>query len=691
MLGNPLLCVSFIIPFDRVTASDVEPGIRELIRKSQAHIDAIAADDSPRTFENTMLALEKATENLDYAMAVVRHLESVNTSPELRAAWNAVEPEASEFYSRIPLNEGLWNKLKAYAETQDAKTLHGAKLRVLSKTLDSFRTHGADLDPEGKKRLAEIDVELTKLTTKFSENVLDSTNAWDLVITDESKLAGLPPSAREAARQNAASKGLEGWRFTLQAPSYIPVMTYLDDRDIRQNIWHAFATRATEGERDNRPLILRILELREEKAKLLGFADFADFVLHDRMAHRGERAMSFVEELRGKTEKFFAAENAALEGFAGRKLEPWDTSYYAEKQRRALYDFDEEELRPYFPAERVVDGMFDIVQRLYGIRVTRRENVPVWHPDVRYYEVRDRDDVLLGAFYADWYPRETKRDGAWMEGFITGIDVPGRDASGNAVPGRDASGNAAPGHFEPHSGCICGNLTPPLGDKPALLTHREVETIFHEFGHLLHHVLSRVEVRSLAGTAVAWDFVELPSQIMENWCWEREALDLFARHYQTGETIPEELFRKMVRARTYRAANAQMRQLGFGFVDLKLHREYRPERDGDVIDYARNLLQQFTPAPLPRDYAMIAGFTHLFASPVAYAAGYYSYKWAEVLDADAFTRFRDEGIFSPAVGGAFRENILARGDSEDPAELYRRFMGRDPDPEALLVRSGLIS
>jgi oligopeptidase A len=691
MPENPLLSVSFIIPFDRVAASDVEPGIRELIRKSQAQIEAIAADDSPRTFENTMLALEKATENLDYAMAVVRHLESVATSPELRAAWNAVEPEASELYSRIPLNAGLWNKLKAYAETADAKALHGAKLRFLSKTLDSFRTHGADLDPEGKKRLAEIDVELTKLTTRFSENVLDSTNAWDLVITDESKLTGLPPSAMAAARQSAASKGLEGWRFTLQAPSYIPVMTYLDDREIRETMWRRFAARATEGERDNRPLILRILELRDEKAKLLGFPDFADFVLHDRMAHRGERAMSFVEDLRAKTERFFAAENAALESFAGRKLEPWDTSYYAEKQRRALYDFDEEQLRPYFPAERVVEGMFDIVQKLYGIRVARRENVPVWHPDVRYYEVRDRDDVLLGAFYADWYPRETKRDGAWMEGFITGIDVPGRDASGHAVPGRDASGNAAPGRFEPHSGCVCGNLTPPLGDKPALLTHREVETIFHEFGHLLHHVLSRVEVRSLAGTAVAWDFVELPSQIMENWCWEREALDLFARHYQTGEPIPEDLFRKMVRARTYRAANAQMRQLGFGFVDLKLHREYRPERDGDVIRYARNILQQFTPAPLPADYAMIAGFTHLFASPVAYAAGYYSYKWAEVLDADAFTRFRDEGIFSPAVGGAFRDNILATGDSEDPAELYRRFMGRDPDPEALLVRSGLIS
>ncbi len=393
------------------------------------------------------------------------------------------------------------------------------------------------------------------------------------------------------------------------------------------------------------------------------------------MAHKGARAMKFIEELKVKTDPFFAKENSTLEAFAGQKMEPWDIGYWAEKQRRALYDFDEEELRPYFPAERVVEGMFAIVERLYGIKVMRQTGVPVWHPDVRYYEVHDRDGMLLGAFYADWYPRESKRDGAWMEAFITGGFISGKDAR----------------HFEPHLGCICGNLTPPIGDKPALLTHREVETIFHEFGHLLHHVLSRVEVRSLSGTSVAWDFVELPSQIMENWCWEREALDLFARHYQTDEAIPEDLFQKMVRARTYRGANAQMRQLGFGFVDLKLHREYDPARDGDVVTYARDVLQPFAAAKFPENYAMIAGFTHLFSSPVGYGAGYYSYKWAEVLDADAFTRFRDEGIFSPEAGAAFREHILSKGDSEDPAELYRKFMGRDPDPDALLLRSGLVA
>ena len=672
MPENPLLSIEFHIPFDRVKAEHVEPGIRELINRAQRHIDNIVEDSAPRSFQNTMLALEKSTDNLDYALGVVRHLESVATTPELRAAWNAVEPEASAFYSQIPLNAGLWQQLQRYSVTGDARALQGTRQRFLKKTIDSFRRHGAELDATGKKRLAEIDVELTKVTTKFSENVLDSTNAFELIVTDEAQLAGLPPSAVDAARHSAEQKKLDGWRFTLQAPSYIAVMTYLDDRAIREKMYRAFATRATEPERDNRPLLSRILELRREKAQLLGFADFADFVLEDRMAHKGERAMKFLEELKTKTDPFFAKENSTLEAFAGRKLEPWDVGYWAEKQRKALYDFDEEQLRPYFPAERVVEGMFAIVERLYGIQVKRRTGVPVWHPDVRYYEVHDRDGVMLGAFYADWYPRESKRDGAWMEAFITGSFIGGNQ-------------------FEPHEGCICGNLTPPIGDKPALLTHREVETIFHEFGHLLHHVLSRVEVRSLSGTSVAWDFVELPSQIMENWCWERDALDLFARHYQTGEAIPEDLFQKMVRARTYRGANAQMRQLGFGFVDLKLHREYDPAKDGDLLAYAREILQQFSAARFPDNYAMVAAFTHLFASPVAYGAGYYSYKWAEVLDADAFTRFRDEGIFSPEAGAAFREHILSKGDSEDPADLYRRFMGRDPNPDALLERSGLVA
>ncbi len=673
---NPLLRMEFRIPFDRIRAEHVEPAMAELLRDARAKLAQLAADGVPRTYDNTMRALDGFTEPLDWAMAVVRHLESVATYPELRAAFNAVQGDVSAFYTGIPLDAGLWTGLKSFAATGEAASLRGERRRYLDKTIDTFRRHGADLDAAGKKRLEEIDVELTKVTTKFGENVLDSTNAFELVLTDETELAGLPPSAVDNARQSALRKEREGWRFTLHAPDYLALMTYLDRADIRRQVYEAFAVRATEAARDNRPLVVRILELRRQKAALLGYANFADLVLDDRMAHNGEHALAFLEDLKAKTVRRFQEENRellefrrSLEGPDAPELAPWDVGYYAEKQRAALYDFDEEALRPYFPTERVVAGLFDLVGRLYGIRVEEQAGVPTWDPQVKYYAVRDENDDALGGFYADWYPRENKRGGAWMDSLITG--------------------GPHPDGFHPHLGLICGNLTPPIGDRPALLTHREVETIFHEFGHLLHHLLSRCETRSLAGTSVAWDFVELPSQIMENWCWERAALDLFARHWQTGDPIPEDLFAKMKRARTFRAANGQMRQLGFGFIDLSLHIRYQAGRDVDPVDYTRAILQEFSPAPLPPYHAMIAAFTHLFAGPVGYGAGYYSYKWAEVLDADAFTRFQAEGVFSRTVGDAFRREILSRGDSDDPAELYRRFMGRDPDPSALLVRSGL--
>jgi len=676
-LANPLLEIQFRVPFDRIRAAHVQPAMDELLRQARERLAALAAEGTARTWDNTMAALDELTEPLDWAMSVVRHLEAVATYPELRAAHNAVEPEVSAFYTSIPLNTGLWKNIQAYAATGEARLLTGTRRRFLDKTVETFRRHGADLDASGKARLEALDVELAVATTKFSENVLDATNAWELVVTDEARLAGLPPSAVAMARESAARKGVAGWRFTLQAPSYAAVMTYLDDRAIRHEVYHAYSVRATTGKHDNRPLILRILELRKQKAELLGYRDFADLELEDRMAHSGERAQAFVADLRGKTEAHFQRENReltefrrSLEGPDAPGLEPWEIGYYAEKMRQARYDFDEEELRPYFPLERVAAGMFELVGRLYGIEVAEESGVPAWDPRVKYYAVRDRDGAFLGGFYADWFPRENKRGGAWMDALITG--------------------GPAPDGFRPHLGLICGNLTPPVGEEPAVLTHREVETIFHEFGHLLHHLLSRVEVRTLGGANVAWDFVELPSQIMENWCWEREALDLFARHWQTGAPIPEDLFAKMKRARTFRSANAQMRQLGFAWLDLALHREYRPERDGDPVEYSRRLLQEFSPARLPEDHAMLAAFTHLFGSPVGYGAGYYSYKWAEVLDADAFSRFRLGGIFSPEVGSEFREKILARGDSADPAELYRGFMGRDPDPNALLERSGLL-
>jgi len=669
---NPLLVERLPIPFDAVKAEHVQPAVAILLEEMRKRMDALGRPELPRTYEAVLLGLDHMSEPLDYAMSIVRHLEAVVTTPELRAAYNAVQEPVSAFYSSIALDANLWAAVKAVNASEEARLLKGVDSRYLQKTVSGFRRAGADLDAPGKKRLQELDVALTKATTKFSENVLDATNAFELLITDERKLAGLPDVARSAARESARSKGQEGWRLTLQAPSYIAAMTYLDDRDIRRHLWEASNSRGSTGKYDNRALVGEILYLRRCKAELLGYSDFSDLVLEERMAQNGRRAQEFVADLRQKTLPFFDRENRSLREFAKglgyEELHPWDVSYVAEKQRLLLYDFDEEALRPYFELERVVAGMFEIFSRVLGIRVIEEPGVPGWDPAVKYYRVEDTPTgKFLGGFYTDWFPRENKRGGAWMDAFVTGN----------------------PDVCRPHFGSICGNLTPPVEGKPSLLTHREVETVFHEFGHLLHHTVSRVPVRTLAGTNVPWDFVELPSQIMENWCMERKALDLFARHYQTGEAIPGELFEKMRRARTFRAANAQMRQLGFAMVDLQLHREYDPSRDGDVLTYSRTILQQFNPVQLPPDYGLIASFTHLFSSPVAYGAGYYSYKWAEVLDADAFTRFQREGIFNTETGADYRRHILEPGDSEDPTQLYRKFMGREPDASALLERLGL--
>ena len=670
-MQNPLLSQQYRIPFDEIRAEHVPPAIESLLESSKSALEEIAATPlGSTTYANTLDRLDTFTQPLEYAMCIVRHLESAATSKELREVYNSIQGPVAEFYSGLPLHEGLWKVISDFATTGEAKSLTGARKRYLKKTVDSFIRNGAELAPADKQKLQEIDVELTRVTTKFTENVLDATNAFELIVTDEAKLSGLPPSAIDAAKQSAESKGKEGWRFTLQAPSYIPVLTYLDDAAIRETLYRAFNRRAADGQYDNSALVLEILRLRRAKAQLLGFADFPDFILADRMARTGANAQAFVEDLRVRTESFFAKENVALREFAGgRELPIWDVGYCAEKQRLALYDFDEEELRPYFPVEQVMSGMFDIFSRLFGIEVTEEAGVPGWDPDVKFYRIEDRASGLhFGGFYADWFPRENKRDGAWMDSFIVGNPDAGK----------------------PHLGLMCGNLTPPVGGKPALLTHNEVETIFHEFGHLLHHCLSRVDVRSLSCTNVAWDFVELPSQIFENWCWERESLDLFARHYETGATIPEDLFEKMVRAKNYRSAAAQMRQVSFGLTDLTLHRTYSPEKDGDVVEFCRNMGQPFSAATLPEGWSMVTSFSHLFSSPVAYGSGYYSYKWAEVLDADAFTRFQAEGLFSQKAGVEFRDCILAKGDSSDPAELYRSYMGRDPNVDALLVRNGLV-
>jgi oligopeptidase A len=673
---NPLLVLSFEIPFDRILASHIEPAISRLIADARDRLEVIEGVRGERNYDNTAGALDRATEQLEVAMTVVAHLEAVANTPELRAAHNAVRPEVNAFYASIPMRPKLWEALKAYAETDDARGLTGARKRFVKKTLDDFKRHGAELDPEGKKQLEALSRELAELTARFAQNVLDSTAEWELIVESLDELRGLPPSAIDQARDSAEKKGKSGYRFTLQAPSYIPLVTYADDARLREAAYRAYNRRATTGALDNAPIMERILALRLEQAKLLGYQNFGDLVLEDRMAKSAAKAREFVSDLTKRSVRAFEHEAAELlsfrrnlEGASAPPLSPWDVAYYAEKQRKALYDFDEEELRAYFRLDSVVEGLFETARRLYGVRVVENTNLKTWHPDVRAYDMTDEDGTFLASFFADFFPREEKRGGAWMNAFITG----------------GPSGTTR----TPHLGLISANVTPPIGDKPSMLTHQEVTTLFHEFGHLMHHCLTRVDVRSLAGTNVAWDFVELPSQIMENWCWERAALDTFARHIDTGAPIPEPLFAKMSRARNYREATATMRQLGFGAVDLALHVDYHLQPVRDVLGYSRRIMQAYAPAKLADDYGMIASFTHLFASGVGYAAGYYSYKWAEVLDADAFTRFRSSGVFSREVGDDFRRKILERGDSEDPMDLYKGFMGREPSLDALLERAGL--
>lgn len=675
MPSNPLLTIRVPVPFADVRAEHVEAAVDELIAKSQARLDAIGA--APRTYEATLGALDLATSELDVAMNVASHLEATDSTPELREAYGRILPKVSAFGSRVLLSEPLYRALRELSSTDAVKTLSPAHGRFLEKTLADFRRNGAELDEKGKTRLAEIDVALSELTLKFSQNVVDATAAFELVIEDESRLGGLPEGALEAAKRSAESKGRKGFRFTLQAPSYGPVLSYADDRALRESLYRANITRAAGGKWDNRPIIREVLALRQEKARLLGFAHFADLVTDDRMAKTGKDALAFVSMLKGRLDGAFARENEELARFAKESgqhetLEPWDVSYWSEKQRRSLYAFDEETLRPYQSADRVLEGLFDVATQLYGVKIARDESAPVWHPQATAWSVHDEGGKRLGCFYLDLYPRETKRDGAWMGGMI------------DRLPGTaDERENVA---------VVVANVTPPRGPgQPALLNHREVETLFHEFGHMMHHLLSEVPIRSMAGTRVVSDFVELPSMIMENWTWERDALDHFARHFETGAPIPDDIKDRMLRARTYRAANALMRQLGFSTVDLMLHTEYDEAKHGDVMAFARDTFAKFSPAALPAEYAMLASFTHLFGSAYGYAAGYYSYQWSEVLEADAFGRFREKGILSREVGDAFRASILSRGDTDDPAVLYRSFLGRDPDVNALLTRLGIAS
>jgi oligopeptidase A len=618
------------------------------------------------------VALDEIDEDLGITVGIANHLLNVNSSPDLRAGIDQVTPKVLAFNSGLNTDSQIYGRVKEFAATPEARSLTGARKRLLEMRLDDFRRGGAELDEASKSRLRAISLELDQLSKKYSQNVLDSTNAFDIVITDESKLAGLSEGARAAARQSAKAKGIEGWRFTLQMPSQLAVMTYLEDRGIRERMQHASMTIAARAPYDNRPIMSRILELRRERTKMLGYRTFADLTTQHRMAGSGDNVKAFLSGLDRKTRPFYETEQKellafrrSLEGPDAPLMETWDLQFYAEKMRKARFDFDAENLRPYFTLDNVLNGVFQLAGRLYGVRISEVQGVPVWHPSVRFFEVRDAGGSVLGSFYADMFPRESKRAGGW---------------TAKLLPGAPESG----GYRAPVL-TIAANVSQPLPGKPALLSLTEVTTTFHEFGHAMQGILERLPVKGFGYPA--WDFVEVPSMIMQNFIQDRGVLDLFARHYQAGERLPDNLYDAMTRARTFRAATAQMGQLSLGTVDILMHTEY--QGDADLIEYARNVQQRFSAAPLGADSAKIASFSHVFAG--GYAAGYYSYKWAEVIEADAFTRFQKEGVLNPKVGMDFRTKVLEKGDSADAGSLVRDFLGRDPDPDAVLRRNGLIA
>ena len=677
---NPLLWGSYQIPFRDIRPTHVGPGVAEVLARAEADIEVLAHDEGPRTYETTIQELDRITQRVSESLSPILHLLAVAETPDLREAYNDVLPDITRFWSRLPLNEQLWNQVKAFATTPEAGALKGIQARHLQKTIRDFKRAGADLEPGQKTRLEEVRLELAQLQRRFSENVLDATAAFELLISDESRLEGVPEGPLARFRAAAEEKDLDGWLLTLDFPSYEPVMKYCLDRGLREELHSAYVGRCRGDDHDNVPLIPVILSLRQEMAEILGHKDFPDYRLEEAMAKSGEAAVEFEEDLTARTRPYWKHDLSQLRAHAADlgipDLEPWDAAFVAESLRKARFDIDDEILRPHFPLEGVLAGLFALTQRVFGLEVRESENPQVWHEDVRFYHVHDQDGTWLGSFYTDWFPRKEKRGGAWMQDFITG------------GPRGDSS-------FEPHLGFIAGNFSPPEQDRPALLTHREVQTVFHEFGHLLHHLTSRVPVPGRAGLNVAWDWVELPSQLMENWTWEKEALALFARHFETGDPLPEETLERMLAARRFLGGWYQMRQLSFGSLDLALHGLLAPSLRGpvdpetdpgsEVLAFCEEQLLPFSPSTAFARSHILTTFTHLFSG--GYAAGYYSYLWSEVLDADVFTRFKAEGVLNPDTGMAYLEAILSRGDSAEPEILFREFMGRDPDPAALLHRN----
>ncbi len=676
-MNNPLLEMEGLPAFSKIKPELIEPAIDQLLAENREAVKRLLESGQVHDWKNLVEPLELLDDRLSRAWSPVSHMNSVVNNDALRKAYNACLPKLSDYATEMGQNSALCDAYKAVAANREG--LDAAQNKLLDNALLDFHLSGVDLPAEKKQRFKEISQALSQLTTKFEENLLDATNAWSKLITDESELAGLPDSALALAAQTARQRDhQEGWLLTLDFPSYLPVMTYADNRELRREVYQAYATRASDqgplaGEWDNTEVMEQIIALRHEQAQLLGFANYAERSLARKMARTTDEVMHFLNDLATRSRPQAQRELDALLAYAEQKhgmteLQAWDVGYYAEKLRHERYDISQEMLKPYFPETRVIPGMFAVVERLYGINITEIDGVDSWHPDVRFYEIRDHDNRLRGQFYLDLYARPKKRGGAWMD-----------DCASRFV--TDAVDQI------PVAYLTC-NFSPPVDGDPSLLTHDEVETLFHEFGHGLHHLLTRIDYPAVAGiSGVAWDAVELPSQFMENWCWEKEALDLISGHVKTGEPIPDDLYRRMKEAKNFQSAMMMVRQLEFSLFDFRIHLEYDPAKGGriyEILDQVRELVAVIRPPAWNR---FPHGFSHIFAG--GYAAGYYSYKWAEVLSADAFSLFEERGIFDTEAGRAFLHEILEQGGSKDAMELFVAFRGREPEIEPLLRHSGI--
>ncbi len=671
---NPLVENFDLAPFSKIKNEHFKPAFLKAMEDARAEIDAITSSTAAPTFENTIEALEFSGQQLDRISSVFFNLNSAETNEEIQQIAQEISPLLSEFGNDITLNEALFKRIKTVYEQRDDLDLTVEQRTLLEKRYKSFSRNGANLSEDKKKRLREIDAEASKLKLKFGENLLAETNKYQKHITNEADLDGLPDGAKEAAAQLAKSKDKEeGWMLTLDYPSYIPFMKYAKNRTLRKELSLAFGSKGFHGnELDNKENVLKIAKLRHERAKLLGYATHAHFVLEERMAETPEKVHSFLNELLEKAKPAAVREFKQLEDFAKKedaidRLEKWDGSYYSEKLKQKLFSLDDEQLKPYFTLENVIDGVFQVAEKLFGLQFEEVSDIDKYHQEVKTYKVYDTDKNFISVFYADFHPRAGKRGGAWMTSF-----KPQYIRNGQNV--------------RPHISNVC-NFTPSTPSKPSLLTFNEVTTLFHEFGHGLHGMLANTTYPSLSGTSVYWDFVELPSQVMENWCYEKEALELFAKHYETGEVIPMELVQKIKDSATFQEGMQTLRQLSFGLLDMAWHGT-DPTDITNVKEYEDKAFADTNLYPETPETCMSTAFAHIFQG--GYSSGYYSYKWAEVLDADAFAYFKQEGIFNKEVASKFKEHVLSKGGTENPMVLYKRFRGAEPKVEALLERAGLL-